>query len=97
MTEEPKKSNYSVDPDGNRVPGSERQNIEDLMELRDGIEDHPEGLLLGQLIVEMLDLVGDPGTTFNDVRDVRTAEGYASFLLTDHEHRPARVTLTFED
>lgn len=97
MSEEPKKSNYSVDPSGNQIPGSERQHIEDLMELRDSIEAHPEGLVLGQIIVEMVDLVGDPGTTFKDVRDVRTGEGYASFLLTDHEHRPARITLTFED
>lgn len=94
--EEPRKSGYRTDPYGNEVPGSEMQNIEDLMELREGLRDHPEGLVLGELIVCMIDLVGDPGTTFKDVRDVRTGEGYASFLLTDHESGPARITLTYE-
>jgi hypothetical protein len=71
------------------------QNIDDLMELRDSIEGHPEGLILGQVIVGMIDLVGDPGTTFKDVRDVRTGDGYASFLLTDYEHPSSRLTLNF--
>jgi hypothetical protein len=92
---EPIKSGYWVDPEGNKVTGSEMQNIDDLMELRDSIESHPEGLILGQVIVCMIDLVADTGTTFKDVRDVRTGEGWASFLLTDHEIAPARITLDF--
>lgn len=95
MTDEPKKSGYATDATGQKIPGSERQSIDDLMELRDAIEDHPEGLILGQVVVAMTELVADPGTTFKDVRDVRTGEGYASFLLTDHEQPSSRVTLDF--
>lgn len=95
MSKEPRKSTYTTDASGNKVPGSERQSIDDLMELRDSIDEHPEGLMLGQVIVCMIDLLADPGTTFKDVRDIKTGVGYASFLLTDHEHPASRLTLDF--
>jgi hypothetical protein len=97
MSDEPKKSGYWTDPQGNRRPDSEYQNVEDLMEISDNLQDHPEGSMLGWIITSLSELVGDPGTTCKDVRGVRTGEGFASFLLTDHEHPSARVTLTFED
>lgn len=95
MSKEPKKSTYATDASDNKIPGSERQSIDDLMELRDSIHEHPEGLMMGQVIVCMIDLLADPGTTFKDVRDIRTDVGHASFLLTDHEHPASRLTLDF--
>lgn len=94
--DEPKKSGYWTRR-GYKSPGTEMQSMEDLMELQESVEDHDEGRTLGWVITAMIDLVGDSGTTFKDVRDVRTGQGYAAFLLTDHEHTPARITLTFED
>lgn len=97
MTKEPKKSAYATGPNGEKIPGSERQSMDDLMEIREDLRQHPEGLMLGEVIVSMYDLIADPGTTFEDARDVRTADGHASFLLTTEDYRPARITLTFEE
>lgn len=37
------------------------------------------------------------GDVYKDARDLSTGDGYASFLLTQHCGKTARITLTFED
>jgi hypothetical protein len=52
---------------------------------------------MGWIIVALGSLVGDSGTTFKDIRDVRVSEDQGSFLLTDWEHESLRVTVEFEE
>src|SRR5215211_4517072 len=85
--DDPQKSGYWKQPDGTRAPNSEHQSIDDLMAVQERLQDAGgPGPAMGWIIVALESLVGDSGTTFKDIRDVRVSEDQGSFLLTDWEH-----------